>query len=164
MLKDSELGKDLWGEAISTHVYIHNRCPSSILPNNVTPYEKVFGHAPSISHLQVFGSKCFVKIPDETRSKLEDKAKECRLLGFEGDSLYVVVDADRKKLRSRNVIFMEGKGNRNDAPSLVEISSPMATSVDSTPGASEAKTTTSGGGGPGQKFGALTLQGDPDVS
>jgi transposase InsO family protein len=35
MLKDSDLGKDLWGEAISTHVYIHKRCPSSILPNNI---------------------------------------------------------------------------------------------------------------------------------
>src|SRR6266481_8124215 len=93
MLKDSELGKDLWAEAISTHVYICNRCPSSILPNNVTPYEKVFGHAPSISHLQVFASKCFVKIPVKTRSKLEDKAKECHLIGFKGDSLYVVINA-----------------------------------------------------------------------
>jgi len=51
MLKDSDLGKDLWGEAISTHIYICNRCPSSILPNNITPFEKVFGHAPSIGHL-----------------------------------------------------------------------------------------------------------------
>ncbi len=94
MLKDSELGKDLWGEAIATHVYIQNRCPSSILPGNITPFEKVFGHTPSISHLHVFGSKCFIKIPDETRSKFDNKVKECCLIGFEGDSLYVIVDAD----------------------------------------------------------------------
>src|SRR5882724_6186050 len=104
MLKDSDLGKDLWGEALLTHVYIHNWCPSSMLPNNITPYEKIFGHTPSISHLRIFGSKCFIKVPDESRSKLDDKAKECRLIGYEGDSIYIVVDPNRKKLR-RNVIF-----------------------------------------------------------
>jgi len=46
MLKDSKLGKDLWAKAISTYVYIHNRCPSSILINGITPYQKVFSHAP----------------------------------------------------------------------------------------------------------------------
>src|SRR5882724_6895954 len=92
MLKDSELGKDLWAEAISTHIYICNRCPFSILINGMTPYEKVFGHAPSISHLCVFGSKCFIKVPDESRTKLDNKAKECLLIGYEGDSIYVVVD------------------------------------------------------------------------
>ena len=51
MLKDLEFGKDLWGEAISTHVYICNRFPSSILSNNITPYEKVFGHTPSVGNL-----------------------------------------------------------------------------------------------------------------
>ena len=65
MLKDSELGRDLWGEAILTHVYIHNRCPSSILPNHVTPFERVFGRLPSVNHLRVFGSKCFIKVPDK---------------------------------------------------------------------------------------------------
>ena len=66
MLKDSQLGKDLWGKAIATHIYIHNRRPSSILPDNVTPYERIFGHQPSFAHLRVFGSKCYIKIADET--------------------------------------------------------------------------------------------------
>jgi len=48
-------------------------------------------------------------VPDETQSKLDDKAKECRLIGFEGDSIYMVVDADRKRLCSCNVIFIEGQ-------------------------------------------------------
>ena len=122
MLKDSELGRDLWAEAISTHVYIRNRCPSSILRNGITPYERVFGHAPSIGHLQVFGSKCFIKVLDETRTKLDDKAKECRLLGYEGDSIYIVIDADQKKQRSHNVIFVEGIAHCRikDAPSTLE--------------------------------------------
>ena len=98
MLKDSDLGKDLWGEALSAHIYICNCCPSSILPSSTTPYEKVFGHAPSISHLHVFGSKCYIKIPDETQSKLDDNTKECQLIRYEGDSIYVVVNMNWKKL------------------------------------------------------------------
>src|SRR5882724_9234832 len=114
MLKDSDLRKDLWGEALITHVYLHNRCLSSVLPNNITPYEKVFRHPPFTGHLRMFGSKCYIKIPDENRSKLDDKARECRLIGFEDDSIYVVVDPSRKKLRSHNVIFTEDQSNRND--------------------------------------------------
>jgi len=49
--------------------------------------------------------------PDQ---KLDNKAKECRLIGYEGDSIYVVVDASKKKLHSRNVIFIEGSGTHTD--------------------------------------------------
>jgi len=61
-------------------------------------YVKAFAQTPCIKHLRIFGSKCFIKVPDETWSKLDDKAKECRLAGYEGDSIYVVVDASKKKL------------------------------------------------------------------
>src|SRR5882724_4875498 len=136
MLKDSELGKDLWAEAIATHVYIRNRCPSSILINGMTPYEKVFGHAPLISHLRVFGSKCFIKVPDENRTKLDNKAKECRLIGYEGDSIYVVVDAEKRKLRSRNVIFSEGRAHRrnNEEPPVLEFPNQESAQIKETTG------------------------------
>ena len=88
----------------------------------MSPYEKVFGHAPSISHLQVFGSKCFIKIPNEIRMKLDDKMKECRLISFKGDSIYVVADQERKKQKSHNVIFIEGTGHRNNEGKTVEFS------------------------------------------
>ena len=88
----------------------------------MTPYERVFGCAPSINHLRVFGSKCFIKIPDEIRTKLDDKAKECRLIGFKGNSIYVVVDQERKKQRSQNVIFIEGTSHRNNEGKTLEFS------------------------------------------
>ena len=62
----------------------------------------------------MFGSKCYIKIPDENRSKLDDKVRECRLIGFEGDSIYMVVDPSRKKLQSHNVIFTKDQSNRSD--------------------------------------------------
>jgi len=85
-----------------------------MLPGNITPYEKVFGHVPSISHLHIFGAKCFIKVSDKNQSKLDDKSKECQLIRYNGDSIYVVVDSNRKKLHSCNVIFMESQMSRND--------------------------------------------------
>ena len=114
MIKYLKLGKDLWGEAMSTHIYIRNRCLSSILPDNITPYEKVFNQPLSINHLRVFGSKCFIKVPDKMRSMLDDKERECRLIGLEGKSIYIVVDAEKRKLRSQNIIFVEGTSNRHN--------------------------------------------------
>ena len=46
---------------------------------------------------------------------MDDKAKECRLIRFEGDSIYVVVDSDQKKLRLRNMIFVESQTSWNEA-------------------------------------------------
>ena len=54
--------------------------------------------------------------------KLDDKAKECWLIGFEGDSIYVVVDQERRGQRSRNVIFVEGIGHRSNGGETVEFS------------------------------------------
>ena len=54
-------------------------------------------------------------MPDETWSKLDAKAKECRLIRYEGDSIYVVVDVSKKKLHSHNVIFIEGTGTHTDS-------------------------------------------------
>ena len=44
------------------------------------------------------------------------------MLGYEGDSIYVVVDVDKKKQRSHNVIFVEEIAHRQikDAPSTLE--------------------------------------------
>ena len=59
---------------------------------------------------------------DEIRTKLNDKAKECWLIGFEGDSIYIVVDQERKKQRSQNVIFIEGTSHRNNEGKTLEFS------------------------------------------
>ena len=63
---------------------------------------------PAISHLRVFGSRCFIKVPDKNCSKFDNKARESCLNGLEGDSIYVVVDVGKEKLCSCNIIFMEG--------------------------------------------------------
>ena len=67
------------------------------------------GKEPSYDHLKVFGCRCFVHVPKDERSKLDDKARQCIFLGYGeekwGYKLYEPIS--RKVLRSRDVVFME---------------------------------------------------------
>src|SRR5258707_1156289 len=51
----------------------------------MTPFEAFHRKKPSISHLQLFGRKCFIHIPEERRlpgSKLMPRAEEGIFLGY----------------------------------------------------------------------------------
>jgi len=77
--------KFLWAEAAATAVYIRNRLPHSRLPDQTTPYEALHGKKPSIKHLQPFGRRCFMHIPEETRppgSKLLARSMEGKFVGY----------------------------------------------------------------------------------
>ncbi|OIT30751.1 retrovirus-related pol polyprotein from transposon tnt 1-94 [Nicotiana attenuata] len=61
--------------------YVINRMPLS--PNKTkSPYELMFGEKPSVKHLRVFGSICYVHIPDYHQSKLDAKARKCIFVGY----------------------------------------------------------------------------------
>ncbi|TXG72507.1 hypothetical protein EZV62_001086 [Acer yangbiense] len=60
------------------HVYLLNRCPTKSLDTK-TPQEAWSSHKPSVSHLRVFGSIAYIKVPDARRTKLEDKGEKCIL-------------------------------------------------------------------------------------
>src|SRR5258706_13975616 len=57
-----KLDKHYWAEASATAVYLRNRLPYSAV-KIMTPYEVLY--KPKISHLQPFGNKCYVYIPEE---------------------------------------------------------------------------------------------------
>ena len=109
MLSDSNLCKSFWAEAVTTAAYVRNRCPTSALGENVTPYEMLNGRKPNVSHLRVFGSKCFAHVPKDERDKLDVKSKNCVFVGYSSISKgYRVYDLNDKKLfMSRDVIFDE---------------------------------------------------------
>ena len=60
-------------------------------------------------HLRVFGSKAFVHVPKDERSKSDAKSKQCIFIGYgENEFGYMFYDLVEKKLvRSRDVKFME---------------------------------------------------------
>jgi Zn ribbon nucleic-acid-binding protein len=101
-------GLDLkyWPEVVKTVAYLRNRSPSSVIKK--TPYEAWFGVKPDLSHIRRLGSTAYRLIPADLRRKLVDpKTETCRLLGYDGDRIYVLLRPNGSITRSSNVIFDE---------------------------------------------------------
>ena len=105
----ANMPKCFWAEAISTSVYLRNRCPAAAI--KCTPYEALKGEKPDVSHLRIFGSVCFAHIPKDERKKLDAKSRPCFFLGY-GDRYkgYRLFDKTRSKIiHSRDVLFDESR-------------------------------------------------------
>jgi hypothetical protein len=83
-------------------------CPYHALKRK-TPYERWYGHIPSMRHLRVFHSTCYALIPKEKRSKLDARSQKCIFLGYSNTTKgYRIYDETNNKfIISRDVIFLE---------------------------------------------------------
>ncbi|GAU26253.1 hypothetical protein TSUD_224440 [Trifolium subterraneum] len=109
MIRGKHLPKELWGEAVNTACYVLNRCPTKRL-NDVTPEECWSGNKPNMSHLKVFGSIAYRHVPDQLRSKLDDKSEVMVLVGYHLTGGYRLYDPISKSIViSRDVIVDEMK-------------------------------------------------------
>ncbi|KAG7553295.1 hypothetical protein ISN45_Aa06g038290 [Arabidopsis thaliana x Arabidopsis arenosa] len=108
MLKSKRLPKELWAEAVACAVYLLNRSPTKSVSGK-TPQEAWSGRKPGVSHLRVFGSIAHAHVPDEKRSKLDDKSEKYIFIGYDNNSKgYKLYNPDTKKtIISRNVVFDE---------------------------------------------------------
>ena len=99
-----------WSYAAAHATFLWNRTHVSAR-TGMTPYEQLFGKAPSAKHWGVFGCDAFVHVPKEQRSSLAPKAEPCIYLGHNGRqncaNLYVL--RTRKVIASRDVVY------RNDS-------------------------------------------------
>ncbi|KAG6411307.1 hypothetical protein SASPL_129387 [Salvia splendens] len=75
----------------------------------MTPQEAWNGRKPGIAHLRVFGSKAYAQVPDQTRSKLDDKSKPFIFIGYDSNTKgYKLYDpTSQKTMISRDVEFDE---------------------------------------------------------
>lgn len=78
MLSNANLPKEFWGEAVTTAVYLINRCPSSAIEFK-TPLEKWTGKPPNLENLKVFGCLAYAYCKE---GKLDNRAKKCLFLGY----------------------------------------------------------------------------------
>ena len=108
MLHHAKLPLEFWAEAVQVAVYIRNRSPTVAL-NNKTPYECWFNRKPDVSNLRVFGSECYVHIPDNFRQKLDAKSYKGIFVGYpEGTKGYKIYNLDTNKFtKTRHVVFNE---------------------------------------------------------
>ncbi|KAG9446582.1 hypothetical protein H6P81_012710 [Aristolochia fimbriata] len=75
LLLSSSVPRIFWGVAILTSVYIINCLLSPVL-NHSTPFASLYGASPDYSSLRVFGSTCFVLLPERERDKLSARSAD----------------------------------------------------------------------------------------
>lgn len=85
-----------------------NRSPT-LAVKDVTPEEAWSGVKPSVDHFRVFGCVAHVHVPDNRRTKLENKSFKCVLLGVSEESkAYMLYDPISKKIViSRDIVCAE---------------------------------------------------------
>ncbi len=109
MLHAAGLSPGFWECAVQTAQHIYNRSPTRTLSWR-TPYELWnCGQVPDVSYLRVFGCKGYMHVPADKRRKLDAKAVEVTLVGYEaGAKGYQLWDKHTHSLRlSRDVTFDE---------------------------------------------------------
>ncbi|KAE8688623.1 hypothetical protein F3Y22_tig00110962pilonHSYRG00058 [Hibiscus syriacus] len=81
MLRDADLEKSFWAEAVNTACYLVNRAPSTAIELK-TPMEMWTGKPVDYSNLHVFGSIVYVMYNAQEISKLDPKSRKCKFLGY----------------------------------------------------------------------------------
>lgn len=108
MLLNAILPKTLWEEATRSAVYFLNRCCTRFL-HLATPFTKLHGIIPNVSHLCTFGCTTYVFFPKIKRTKLDSKSLRTIFVGYDDQSkAFRCYDSVHKKIYiSRNVRFDE---------------------------------------------------------
>nr|GEV47825.1 hypothetical protein [Tanacetum cinerariifolium] len=85
MLATSQLPLFFWAEAIATTCYTQNR--SIIIPTHgKTPYHIINDRKPSIKHLHIFGSICYITRDAKNLDKMKEKGDPCIPVGYSTQS------------------------------------------------------------------------------
>ncbi|CAL9004144.1 unnamed protein product [Prunus brigantina] len=110
MMTEKGMPVIFWAEAVSTAVYLQNRCFTTSVSSK-TPFEAFTGRKPGIKHLKVFGCICYTHVPSSLRQKFDDKSRKGVFMGYGScEKGYRVYDLQSKKIvLSRSVIFNEDK-------------------------------------------------------
>lgn len=108
MLIDSGLSRGFWAEALNTAAKILNSAPCKGTGDK-SPDELWTGRIPDFNVFKVFGCTAFAHVPDQKRTKLDDKGIECTFVGYSDTSkAYRLYNrATRKIIISRDVNFIE---------------------------------------------------------
>ena len=72
MLRNDNLGQELWAKAVSIASYLINRSPSMEIDYK-RPEEVWIGHPCDYSNLKIFGCEAYALTPKNHRSKLDPR-------------------------------------------------------------------------------------------
>ena len=85
-----------------------NRIPTKVL-HNKSSYEVLYGHAPDLTQLEVFGCLSYASTLPSNRHNFDPRARKCAFFGYKtGMKGFILVDVHSTKiLISRNVKFFD---------------------------------------------------------
>ena len=109
MILNAKLPNNLWGEALLTTCYVHNRIPSTKF--KVSPYELWKWRKPNLSYLRVWGCLAFYRVTDPKRIKLGPRNLKSVFVGYNQHSkAYRLLDLESNVIvESRDVEFIKHK-------------------------------------------------------
>ena len=84
MILNAGLPFNLWGEALLTACYIHNRVPSK--RTHISPYEIWNGRKPNLNYFKVWGCIAYYRLPDSQRTKLGSRGIKSVFVGYAQNS------------------------------------------------------------------------------
>lgn len=138
MMMDVKAPKGTWSLAMTTAAHLENRLPTKALGQK-SPYEAMSGKKPDLSGMRVWGSAVYVHVEKKDRRKLDPKALEGRLVGYDRESgAYLVWMLGTRKFRvSRHVeineMSMWSRGEERQTGGDVDIGLPIWSDVAQTP-------------------------------
>nr|AAP12958.1 putative polyprotein [Oryza sativa Japonica Group] len=114
MLDEYKTPRKFWAEAINTACYISNQV-FLISKLGKTSYELRFGHQPKVSHLRVFGCKCFV-LKSRNLDKFEARSTDGLFLGYPAHTrgYRVLILETNKIVETCEVSFDEASPDESD--------------------------------------------------
>ncbi|PNX97760.1 cysteine-rich receptor-like protein kinase 25-like protein, partial [Trifolium pratense] len=109
MLAGRKMPKAFWPKALKWATYVMNRSPT-LSVKNITPEEAWSGSKPYVHHFRVFGCIAYAHVPENQRSKLDNRSTKCVHLGLSEESkAYKLYNHENKIIISRDVVFEENK-------------------------------------------------------
>ena len=105
LLSEKKMPKKLWPEAARWIAHVLNRSYTKAIKDMV-PEEKWSGIKPNVEYFRVFGSIVHVHIPEQKRTRLDDRSLKCVLeLVMNLRPNACMIPATKKIIMSRDVIF-----------------------------------------------------------
>jgi transposase InsO family protein len=122
MLDEYKTSDRFWAEAVNTVCYAINRLYLHRILKK-TSYELLTGKKPNVSYFRVFGSKCFILVKRDRKSKFAPKAVEGFLLGYVSNTrAYRVFNKSTRLVEvSCDIVFDETNGSQVEQVDLDEL-------------------------------------------
>jgi transposase InsO family protein len=130
MLDEYKTPDRFWAEAINTACYSINRLYLHRILKK-TSYELLTGKKPNVSYFRVFGSKCFILIKRDRKSKFAPKVVEGLLLGYDSNTwAYRDFNKSTRLVEvSCDIVFDETNGSQVEQVDLDELDDEEASCV-----------------------------------